>query len=406
MQFGLSRGGGGTSAVSITGPTTAFGEMLTAHLLPKFQYTFPYAYVSTELFNTSVSGGSVAVDGTDGTLTVSSSAVAGSTAEFETITSLFYRAGMGALGRFTTIFESGNESNSDGTAYVGLLDVDDGFAVGYQNGVFGFLHRRRTSDTFVHMTSWNVDRLDGSGGSFNKSGMTIDLTKGNVWAIAFQYLGFGDCILSVEDPETGNYMPVHILKYANANTETSLGIPSLPFRVEVDNNTSALDVVVKVGSCAGFVQGQSEGLGENFAVTEIGATFGTTETPLLAIRAKSTYQTKTNRIRSLLRVVSCAINGTKPAIVRIYKHATITAGTWSDVDANESGMEVNTTMTGFTGGRKISALSLSGSTGDSRDFHDDQITVYKDETILVTAEAFSGGSGIEATSTIEWLEER
>ena len=56
------------------------------------------------------------------------------------------------------------------------------------------------TNTFITSGSFNVDRLDGSG----PSGMTLDPQKGNVYQIAYQYLGYGNAFFGVEDPETGH----------------------------------------------------------------------------------------------------------------------------------------------------------------------------------------------------------
>lgn len=392
----------GIQLVHQVGPLAAFGEMLTADIDPKFQYTFPYEHLSTELWRTNhVNSGSAAV-GSDGVLEVSTGTTTGSTGEVETKNVVFYHAGMGAGGRFTTRFSANNTSNSDGSAWVGILDDEDGFAVGYQNGVFGFLHRVRSVDNFTPASDWYIDPLNGRG----PSGITIDPTKGNLWKVEFQYLGFGGITLSYGDPVTFAWLDVHAVQYANANTATSLGNPSLPFTIEVKNGTSILDVKAGAGSCVGYIQGKSEGLGEHFSTTEIGTTFGATEKALLAIRSKSTFYSKTNRVEALVRTITAAINGTKPAIIRVYKDPSITGGTWNDVDAVESCMEANVTMTGWTGGRVIDSEALSGGDRGVMEYYIDKLPLERDQSLLITAEGFSGGSGIEATSTITWLEER
>jgi hypothetical protein len=50
------------------------------------------------------------------------------------------------------------------------------------------------TEDFIPQTSWNGDRLDGTG----SSGMVIDPTKGNVAEIGIQYLGFGTITFQVE----------------------------------------------------------------------------------------------------------------------------------------------------------------------------------------------------------------
>ena len=58
-------------------------------------------------------------------------------------------------------------------------------------------------DEFVSQDQWNIDTMDGLGTSMNPSGVKLDVTKGNVFQIQTQYLGFGGILYSVENPRTG-----------------------------------------------------------------------------------------------------------------------------------------------------------------------------------------------------------
>jgi hypothetical protein len=57
-----------------------------------------------------------------------------------------------------------------------------------------------STDTFIPQSEWNGDKLDGNG----SSGITIDPTKGNVFQILIQYLGFGGIVFQVEAINEGN----------------------------------------------------------------------------------------------------------------------------------------------------------------------------------------------------------
>ncbi|GAF94537.1 unnamed protein product, partial [marine sediment metagenome] len=56
---------------------------------------------------------------------------------------------------------------------------------------------------------------------------TVDPTKGNVYKIEYQYLGYGNIYYSVENPETGRFELAHMIKYPNTNTQPSLGSPAM-----------------------------------------------------------------------------------------------------------------------------------------------------------------------------------
>jgi hypothetical protein len=114
--------------------------------------------------------------------------------------------------------------------------------------------------TFITASSFNIDRLDGKG----PSGMTIDLTKGNVYEIQYQYLGFGNASFSVENPETGVLAPFHMIKNANARTTPVLKNPNTSVLVTSANIGGTTGKTLKTASMAGFVEGQIQKLDPKF----------------------------------------------------------------------------------------------------------------------------------------------
>ena len=81
-----------------------------------------------------------------------------------------------------------------------------------------------STDTWVAQTAWNIDKMDGTG----PSGQTLDVTKGNVYKIQYQWLGFGHIVFSIENSSNGILQEVHRIRYANLNTVSTINNPSLP----------------------------------------------------------------------------------------------------------------------------------------------------------------------------------
>jgi len=113
-----------------------------------------------------------------------------------------------------------------------------------------------STDTFIPQSTWNGDKLDGTGAS----GVTLDPTKGNVFQIDIQYLGFGAIVFKVEViPPDGNnvdFVIVHTIKIPNTQTAVSVTQPSFPFTMTAYSAGSTTDLSVKCASCSGFVEGQ------------------------------------------------------------------------------------------------------------------------------------------------------
>jgi hypothetical protein len=119
------------------------------------------------------------------------------------------------------------------------------------------------TEEFIPQSTWNGDKLDGNG----TSGVTLDPTKGNVFQINIQYLGFGAIDFKVEVVSGGNnpiWVTVHTLDNPNNLTTTSFANPSFPFTMAAYSAGSTTDLTVETGSFAGFVEGDIETRGNRF----------------------------------------------------------------------------------------------------------------------------------------------
>jgi hypothetical protein len=143
-------------------------------------------------------------------------------------------------------------------------------AVGSSAGSLGTFTRVRAgvspASTFITQSAWNLDPLDGTG----PSRMILDKQMGNVYQIGFQYLGFGNAFFSVEDPETGRVVPVHMIKNANSRTTPVLSNPNVSALVSSTNipGGAGIDVPVRCGSMAGFIEGKRIRLDPKYAFSD------------------------------------------------------------------------------------------------------------------------------------------
>jgi hypothetical protein len=116
-------------------------------------------------------------------------------------------------------------------------------------------------NTFIPSGSFNKDKLDGTG----PSGMILDPSKGNVYEIGIQYLGYGNATFSVEDPETGFFHLFHIIKNANSRTTPVLKNPNLSIVASSRNIGGTTGSTLKTVSMAGYTQGKIEKYDPKFA---------------------------------------------------------------------------------------------------------------------------------------------
>lgn len=314
-------------------------------------WTFAYN-VNADLVTSTVTG-SGTVSGSNGFAVLSTGAATDSSATIETKLPVRYIPGQGALIRFTAVFTTGVAGS---TQLIGVGDANDGLFFGYNGATFGTLRRAGGVDTWTAATAW-----DYSNTSFTNS---RDWTKGNVFQIQFQWLGFGELRFAVEDERVGGFSVVHKIEYANQNTSTSLLNPTLPIMAQVINTTNDTDVVLKTPSAMGFCEGKVENpspphplaLNRTLVAADTGIT---TENNVVTLSNQSTWQSKNNRIRSQMRSLSVAVDGTKNVVIKLIKGTTL-GGTpsYSDYNANTSPVQYDVAGTTITGGTVVFAATL------------------------------------------------
>lgn len=346
----------GNSQVEIKNPSTAFGEIRTAELTPVVQTSFVYG-INTDLILTSSFGTGTITTGS-ALASVHTGASTNSSASISTVKPLKYNAGQGATSRFTALFTEGVAGNNQ---FVGSFDDNNGFKFGYSGSNFGVCRTQNGVDFFTSQSAWNIDKMDGSSNISNPSGQLLDTTKGNVYEIKFQYLGFGSIIYSVEDSVTGLIVPVHSEQYANNNTVPSVFNPTLPIRAFTENTTNSTDISVKCGSFSGFVEGKRELVGP------INSTFNAknpdTSEHTITIRNKTEFRGISNQVRVYIQIFSFSsqVSGQSgdPVSIEVIKNATFGSSlTYADISTN-SVIEVSTTNSTVTGGNPILNTSLA-----------------------------------------------
>ena len=249
---------------------------------------------------------------------------------------------------------------------------------------------RRTStsgsvvDTTIAQSSWNIDKMDWTGVSW----ITIDFTKTQILVISAQWLWVWRVIIGFDID--GIIRPVHQILNANVLDVPYTQSFNLPVRFEM-RNTWAAESKARVGyfdsangifletvravaggtiqfvCCSvqsewgeetrGFPQSATNG------TTTIGAT---TRRPILSIRPKATFNSRTNRAHIetsdyILRTT------TNDCLYEIVIGWTLTGASFASVGA-DSVVEFDTAATAITGGTSIIegySLAWTGSKSES-----------------------------------------
>lgn len=383
-------------------PRTAFGEVLTAEARPVVQVTFPYAINSEQMTSANTATYAAAPSWAAGIATVATTASNGAGTSSLTSTDVCrYGPGQGCDARFTALFSAAATSCSQ---VIGVGDASDGFFFGYNGTAFGVLRRSSVSgsvvDTWVAQTSWNIDTMNGNG----PSKITLDPTKGNVYRIAYQWLGFGAITFYIENPEDGSFIKVHRINYANANTATSIANPTLHFYLAASKTTGTGVVSVSTASLSVYQQGPDHGPYVRQATNNT-KTGITTETNVLTIKSKATNVlggTNTNRVQMVPDFVSVATDGTKTAVVRLVINTTL-GGTpsYADISTNTSVAQKETAGTTLTGGKEVMTFQIAKVAQDRIDLSPYNIVLHPGDILTV---GVSSSASTDVGVGLSWKE--
>jgi hypothetical protein len=199
-------------------------------------------------------------------------------------------------------------------------------AVGGTAGDLGSFTRLKAGEdqtnTFIPTGSFNVDKLDGTG----PTGMTLDPQKGNVYQIGFQYLGFGNASVAIEDPSTGTFRIAHRIENTNTRTSTVLKNPNVSGLVTSANIGGTTSKTIKCGSMATFVEGDVIKLdpkfAKSFAFTSLNKT---TYHPLALLKANRIFNNESCFGEfDILRVAASNTVASKTLSVALFLGAEVT----------------------------------------------------------------------------------
>lgn len=235
---------------------------------------------------------------------------------------------------------------------VGYFDDQNGLFLEYDSSGIRFVRRTFTSgaavDNEVAQASWNQDTFS-----------DLDLTKAQILAIDFEWLGVGSVRMGfVVD---GAYRYCHQFNNANNLDLVYMATGNLPVRYEIENTAaSAVDsldaICASVISEGGFESDRGLPFCASNGVTTIGVT---TRRPILSIRPKATFNSIVNRGQIVVGGAN-AYATTNTAYIEIVYGGALTGASFSSVD-DDSITEFDVAATAISGGHPINAFYVPAS---------------------------------------------
>ena len=335
----------------------AFGRQRVSNPLTLFDSS--HRYRDNGLWNTSTaSGGTAVFSANEGLVNLNVNTTSGSEVIRETTKVFSYQPGKSLL-VFNTFVMAPAQTNL--RQRVGYFGTDNGIYVQLNNNTVSFVERSLVTgvvtETVADQSTWNVDKLDGTG----PSGVTLDITKAQIFFMDIEWLGEGTVRLGfVID---GVFILCHRFNHANLITSTYITTASLPLRYEITNtgitaNSSTLKQVCStVISEGGYeLRGAQQSIGTPITTPRTFAVAGTYY-PILAIKLTST---KLDAIVIPTAISILGLGNGKNYAWRIVQTGTVTGGAWVSAGV-DSAVEYNLTGTSAAGGRVLASGYVNSS---------------------------------------------
>lgn len=287
---------------------------------------------------------------------------------------------------------------------VGIFDASNGFFLEQDGTNLKIVRRTLTSGTIVdnpiNQSSWNVDKLDGTG----KSGYILDETKIQFMLIEHSWNG----VVRFGFYFNNEFIVCHELTFSNVLTTVSITTPCLPVRFEITNSATSASattfrcICISVTSEGGY---NARGISYSIANTSSITIANNTSVDLLAIRLKAAN----NRVPVILKNIGLLSTGTAPVQFLCYFNANIVGGTWVSA-GTYSAVEYNETVTSFTAGELIKSGFVSAQSRQQESLIDSSFKLVSDfagasGTFLIVGSAQGGLGNGGARASMDWLEE-
>lgn len=207
----------------------------------------------------------------------------------------------------------------------------------------------------IPQSAWNGDRLNGQGGQNNLSGVTLDVTKAQIWWCDIEWLGVGS--VRAGFVINGQFIVCHIFHHANILNKVYMTTASLPVRYELSSTGPAGNmraICSTVISEGGYVnRSVSRAVGTTLTGKDLS---NTVYSPLVCIRMKSA------NIDSVVVPTKFDVYGLQLAAYsyRVIINPTLTGASWVSA-GTDSSVEYDVSATALSGGTVVDQGIFVGS---------------------------------------------
>lgn len=326
--------------------STVSSELKIAQLYTLADLTNKYELDDRLYDRLTASGGTVTHVPEQSAVRVSVTGASGSTAALCSNTFYKYQSAYTQFISMSVINSDAGQANQ--VRSWGYFDDDNGLFFRLSGTALAIVERTDVSgspvDTAYAQGAWNVDPLNGTG----PSGVTLDVSKGNIFEIEFQWFGVGTTRYFV------NGILVHQVRHANALTTVYMRTANLPVQTRIVNTgaSSAGSLTLVCARVAAQGQNQEPHEWVYGVANPADKLLSVSEVPILSIRPKALYNGIVNRSWVIPHHMTVSTEDYKISY-KLIANATLTGASWTSVDAR-SATEYDVSATAYSGGELLS----------------------------------------------------
>lgn len=384
---------------------TGFGEQrvstrqLVASLLP--------TYGISVLRNNVTTAGSATVDESGGEGVITLTADGGSEATVASQERFIYlagRAGEVGIGLRMPSAPTGNQFVEWGGG-----DTANGFFFGRDaTGFYVFSRSNSGEQNKVYQTDWNADKMGGTG----PSGLVLEdiIPSGVILHVHYVYYGYGPIVWEIVTTPSDN-VPQQIFTVHSQSSSKIEGIsfedPQVPIWIKADNNGTASALTVYFGGRQYTTQG------EGAVPSRPGSAFNTVTgvstifRPIATFRRKSSFRGRPVSVPVDLEGLDILTD--ESVHIQVVWSNSLVAGasfaSQTDVATTETMVEVDTSVTSYSGGNKVYEGLAEAGVGRSLNkssFTNNNLSIPGTENVTLLGRTLGGAATI--TAVMRWSE--
>jgi len=250
-------------------------------------------------------------------------------------------------------------------------------------------------ETWIPKADWNVN-----------PDINIDPTKGNVYQIQMQYLGYGGMFFWIKDPATSRFSHVHTIHYENTSTVPSVSNPIFRVGWATRNDGNTSNVTVKGASAGAYIEGIVHHDGVPRGKSVVTASYTTTANTLLMIRNRLTFNEEANRAEIIPLLLFMGTESSQHAIFEIVKNPLFGGTTYpiyKEYSPN-SLMTYSDTKLPYVSGEVIASFIVTAESPQQVQLNQVIDNLIPNTVYAITARVTSGASSTMVAS-VTWKED-